>query len=226
MCSEVTPIIEVVCEGYPVDFVTKFADFRKLGRFTDVTLRVAGEEMVAHRAVLSAASPVFNAMFDDAFAETKKEVVDLHHETTPKVMAAILDYVYSGKLKMNVEYFTLFLRNADYFGLEGLKNELPKALSTRLNANNCISTLVLAVENGLDDLMNKAKQILVSHYQSINTSKEIQMLTKKQLELILNLVQQSPATQKYAAIMHWIKYDELNRQDYMYDLASKYVNKM
>lgn len=80
----------------------------------------------------------------DAFAETKKEVVDLHHETTPKVMAAILDYVYSGKLKMNVEYFTLFLRNADYFGLEGLKNELPKALSTRLNANNCISTLVLA----------------------------------------------------------------------------------
>lgn len=70
--------------------------------------------------------------------------MDLHHETTPKVMAAILDYVYSGKLKMNVEYFTLFLRNADYFGLEGLKNELPKALSTRLNANNCISTLVLA----------------------------------------------------------------------------------
>lgn len=39
----------------------------------------------------------------------------------------------------------------------------------------------VSVENGLDDLMNKAKQILVSHYQSINTSKEIQMLTKKQV---------------------------------------------
>lgn len=66
------------------------------------------------------------------------------HEITPKVMVAILDYIYSGRLQIKMEYVPLLFRNANYLGMENLKNEIPKALLARLNPGNCISTLFLA----------------------------------------------------------------------------------
>ncbi|XP_037921291.1 kelch-like protein 28 [Hermetia illucens] len=218
MADEVAQTLRIVSDSYPVDFISKFAEFRSMKRFTDITLRVGNEEFIAHKAVLSAASPTFNTMLDD---ETKKEV-DLPHEITPKVMIAILDYMYSGRLQIKMEYFPLLFRNANYLGMENLKNEIPKALLARLNPGNCISTLFLATETGLRDVFLKAREVLAKQFRLIS-KREIQKLNRAQLECVLSMIQQSGGYFKFLVIIHWIKYDEVNRPQYMYNLTSKYI---
>lgn len=67
---------------YPIDFVRKLTDLQKNKRvshlshlmflyltvfhvkLTDITLRFDNEEITAHKAILAAASPFFNNLFD------------------------------------------------------------------------------------------------------------------------------------------------------------------
>lgn len=67
--------------------------------FADVTLRVEGRPIRAHRLVLSMASPRFRAMFDRSrgaeFVESKMSEIEIQ-EWSYEVFRVMLDYIYGG----------------------------------------------------------------------------------------------------------------------------------
>ncbi|XP_037919522.1 speckle-type POZ protein B-like isoform X4 [Hermetia illucens] len=227
---------------YPVDFVRKLADLQKNKRLTDITLRIDNEEIVAHKAILAAASPFFNNLFDDDFIKSKKNVVDLQHRTTPEIMSSIIDYIYSGKLTVKEKDLDLFFENIDHLGMENLKKKSGQALSTLLNSTNCVQIFILADKHQLLDVRTKAASTLSSNYSSILNSTDIKTLSIEdvlrnkmgnlrftatfsfQLEVILEIVHKSQVKNTLVTIIEWIKDDDSNRQQHMFSLTQKYVD--
>ncbi|KTG44992.1 hypothetical protein cypCar_00001697 [Cyprinus carpio] len=65
-------------------------------RFTDCTLYVGGQEFKAHKSILAARSPVFNAMFEHEMEESKKNRVDIS-DVEPEVFKEMMGFIYTGK---------------------------------------------------------------------------------------------------------------------------------
>lgn len=65
------------------------------GTFSDVTLCTRGREFKAHKAILSARSPVFGAMFEHEMEESRKGRVEIS-DIDPDVFHEMLKFVYTG----------------------------------------------------------------------------------------------------------------------------------
>lgn len=78
------------------------------------------------------------------YAGGKKNSLVLFYETTAPVTQAILDYMYSGRLDIDMKHVNLLLRNLDYLEMEDAKKECERALITNINFGNCFGILVLA----------------------------------------------------------------------------------
>ena len=76
-----------------LDFLDSMRDS---GTLCDVTLLVDGAEFPAHKVVLAASSPYFQAMFTSSFKEkdeSRQEIHGIDHET----FRIILNHIYNGK---------------------------------------------------------------------------------------------------------------------------------
>lgn len=65
-------------------------------QFCDVTLTVGSKHYPANKAVLSAASPYFNAMFSINMAELDKTNVVIHG-VSPDIFQLLFDFIYTGR---------------------------------------------------------------------------------------------------------------------------------
>ena len=95
--------------------VKKCAQFREEGIFTDVQLRVGRTLFPAHRMVLAAYSDYFYAMFTNGMKESNQEVIELRDESmSSEMLKQIIDYIYSGHLRINSENVFEVLAAADH----------------------------------------------------------------------------------------------------------------
>uniref|UniRef100_A0A0D9RUQ8 Speckle type BTB/POZ protein like n=1 Tax=Chlorocebus sabaeus TaxID=60711 RepID=A0A0D9RUQ8_CHLSB len=65
-------------------------------RFTDCSFFVRGQEFKAHKSVLAARSPVFNAMFEHEMEESKKNQVEIN-DLDPDVFKEMMRFIYTGR---------------------------------------------------------------------------------------------------------------------------------
>lgn len=128
-------------------------------RFSDVTFSVDGKELRAHKAILSARSAVFAAMFQHEMAERVQNrvvVTDLDYD----VFREMLAYVYTGEAP-NIESATAeLLVAADKYDLRGLKVKCERVLCGALNAENAVDILELADRHCAELLKAEATRFL------------------------------------------------------------------
>ena len=88
--------------------------------FSDVTLCTRGREFKAHKAILSARSPVFGAMFEHEMEESRKGRVEIS-DIDPDVFHEMLKFVYTGSTPQLQGMADDLLAAADKVG--SLKNQ-------------------------------------------------------------------------------------------------------
>ena len=94
---------------------------REERKLCDVTLKIEDEVFPAHRCVLAAASPYFRSMFEEYnFTESRNEEVQLHSVDT-SALTAILDMIYTGRLKLDATIVHHVLAGADHFLMNEVK---------------------------------------------------------------------------------------------------------
>ncbi|KAL7298421.1 hypothetical protein TKK_0008212 [Trichogramma kaykai] len=124
---------------------------------SDVKLRTTcGKEIPAHKVVLAAASPVFDAMFRHDMLEKKSQSVkmtDISYETAVEV----LRYIYTGSVE-NQELFQAMnlLAAADKYQLETLKSMCEQIIGSNLSTENVVDILRVADKYNLKWLEKKA----------------------------------------------------------------------
>ena len=79
------------------DFSQLFED----EEFSDVIISVAGCEFKVHKAILSARSPVFAAMFKNAMKESKTGIIKIY-DVSQCAMKELLRFMYTGKV-LNID---------------------------------------------------------------------------------------------------------------------------
>ena len=88
--------VHFTCAGYERALLQCLRRQQLSGQLCDVRLRVGACHRLAHRAVLCAASPYFQAMFTGGLAESGQRDVDIVG-IAPPVFDTLLNYIYSGE---------------------------------------------------------------------------------------------------------------------------------
>ena len=112
---------------------------------SDVSFTVDEKEFRAHKAILSARSPVFAAMFEHPeMKENQLNRVDIE-DIKPEVFQILLRFIYTDQVDLkNEETAEELLVVADRYMLKLLKNLCEDFLGGKLSVANCAELLMLA----------------------------------------------------------------------------------
>ena len=99
--------------------LTALENLRNREELCDVVLRVAETEIKAHRVVLAAVSPYFNAMFTGDLAESKQKVVQLN-DLDPSAVQMFVEFAYVAKANISVDNVQSLLTVASLLQVESL----------------------------------------------------------------------------------------------------------
>ncbi|KAK2108993.1 hypothetical protein P7K49_014158 [Saguinus oedipus] len=142
-------------------------------RFTDCSFFVRGHEFKAHKSVLAARSPVFNAMFEHEMEESRKNQVEIN-DLDPEVFKEMMRFIYTGRAPNLDKMADNLLAAADKveklqktleksYALERLKVMCEEALCSNLSVENVADTLVLADLHSAEQLKAQAIDFINSY---------------------------------------------------------------
>jgi speckle-type POZ protein len=126
------------------------------------------EEIGAHVAILTAGSPVFAAMLQPDFIESKSRIVNIA-DIEMDVFKEMLTYLYTGKAPnlLEIHFIRLVYEVADKYGVKSLKDDCENLLVSQLSNNNAIELLVWAQFHSLPKLFEKAVQFIAKNSEEL-----------------------------------------------------------
>jgi len=128
----------------------------------DVILKCGDQEFYCHKFMLSARSPVFEAMFFSDMVENKSGTVNVE-DVDPDVMIEVLQYIYTG-CSLNIDkHAKAILGASEKYLIEQLKGCCEDHLSGILDVENCVELLLLGERNNAKDLKKAALVFLTDN---------------------------------------------------------------
>jgi hypothetical protein len=126
------------------------------------------EEIGAHVAILTAGSPVFAAMLQSNFVETKTRTVNIA-DIEMDVFNEMLTYLYTGKAPnlLEIHFIRLVYEVADKYGVKSLKDDCENLLVSQLSNSNAIELLIWAQFHSLSKLFEKAVQFIAKNSEEL-----------------------------------------------------------
>ncbi|KAF3323062.1 BTB/POZ and MATH domain-containing protein 2-like protein [Carex littledalei] len=136
-----------------------YEDIEKIwekGEKFDVTFEVEGERISAHRFMLAARSPVFEAELHGPFAESNSICVINIHDMKAEVFKALLRFIYTDDFEPPSDELVqdLFVAS-DRYNLQMLKAKCQERLWVDLSIENVLPTLILAEQHSSPWLKEK-----------------------------------------------------------------------
>lgn len=135
-------------------------------QFPDVTLIVEDRIIKAHRAILSARSPVFAAMFTSEMLESHQ-----HQVTIPDmkytVAQSMLEFIYTGETIIEPGTADCLLVAADKYDLMRLKAQCEEAISSTISVATAIKTLIFADRTNAEHLKSRTMAIIKANMDKV-----------------------------------------------------------
>ena len=206
------------------DVTHKLNRYRQQNQMCDVIL-VAGErpnqlEFPAHRGVLSAGSLFFEGLFTSGMREEKEQKVKIS-QIQPSILEHVLNYLYTGEVKLTKENCEEILKAADFFMIEGLKMMACDVFELQLSVSDCIVVFILADAYNCHELKEQAMGVVQEHFAEVSKTEPFLTLTFDQLNQILSQNDFSAGKQEtlFEALIDWAQHD-LAREKFFPELFS------
>lgn len=182
-----------------------FNEFRDSRLFTDVIICVEGREFPCHRAVLSACSSYFRAMFCNDHRESREMLVEING-IFAEAMDCFLQYVYTGKVKITTENVQYLFETSSLFQISVLRDACAKFLEEQLDPCNCLGIQRFADTHSLKTLFTKCRNFALQTFEDVSQHEEFLELGKDELidyicsdELVI-----SKEEMVFEAVMRWV----------------------
>lgn len=207
------------CCNYVAKLLANLNILRLNSRLCDVEIVAGGEVIKAHRAVLAASSPYFNAMFTGDLCEKDQRSVELH-AISPHVLTTLIDFVYSGEIEINQNNVQELMIAADMLELDDVVLGCSEYLIKELHAVNAIGIYRFAELHNWKKLKIAALHFIQSYFPQIINEDELYELSKDQIIkfLLSENLQVDSEFQVFQAAMRWITHDIVERRRFVFEI--------
>ncbi|XP_050406648.1 kelch-like protein 18 [Patella vulgata] len=208
--------VVVFCkEDLPSLAFSSIADIRRQGKLCDVTLKVEDQRFSAHRIVLAASIPYFNAMFTNDMVESKKDEICMQG-IEPSALESLVNFAYDGRLQIEANNVQSLLIAASFLHLQCVKEACCNFLKDRLHPQNCLGVRSFADQYMCTNLVEAANKYLQNNYKQVSLTEEFMNLTKTEfLDIVsrdeLNV---SNEEQVFESALDWVKKDLKERKEH------------
>ncbi|KAH7954972.1 hypothetical protein HPB49_023517 [Dermacentor silvarum] len=150
--------------------------------YADVTFKVGDETFQAHRSILAARSPAFRSMLEHPMEE---EVVGgvVIEDVEPDVFAAILRFLYTGRVPAPIVKPESLLKAADRYNMDLLKISCELALISRLTEESAADTLILAEKHNAVTLRNATLDFIGSNVDAVAETPGRDAISNRDIDL-------------------------------------------
>lgn len=190
-------------------------ELRENCQLCDAVIRLDdGTSYNVHRAILSACSLYFRALFTTTLHGT--EVTDVHLSGIPSdIMNQLISYAYIRHIKVNAENVFSLLITADYLSILGILQICCDFLKSMLTPVNCISILQFARGHFCQQLAKDAETYLLRNFNDVSVnSDEMLLLSLDDFKAIVSHDDLNVKTEEtvWEAILRWIEHDPDKRK--------------
>ncbi|XP_007887458.1 gigaxonin [Callorhinchus milii] len=197
--------------------------FRLDPLYCDAVLVVGGEEIPVQKNLLAAVSPYVRTKLnytpptDDG--SVYKIVLD---GISFAVMQELLDYMFTGQIKLSEDTIQDIVQAADLLLLTDLKALCCEFLEGCIAPENCIGIRDFALHYSLQHVHYVATEYLETHFRDVSHTDEFTELSHEKVKEIIALEKLNVGNERYIfeAVVKWICYDEAVRKVHMKDVMS------
>ncbi|KAG7188297.1 hypothetical protein KM043_007959 [Ampulex compressa] len=194
-----------------VEFPVVWSELRANHQLCDGIIRCAKDRVFpVHRAILSAVSPYFKALFTNNLKGSKADIKEVVIDFVPAdVIELILDYAYTGTCNVNADNVEKLLPLADQFDVLGVVQLCCQFLLQELRPHNCLGIFKFARHYFCRDLEEKGRKYIRHRFkQVLRESTEFKDLQFEELEAILRDDELNIKNEEvvFEAIKTWTEY--------------------
>ncbi|CAA9994617.1 unnamed protein product, partial [Nesidiocoris tenuis] len=200
------------------------SELREMNKLCDAVIRLEdGSEFPVHRAILSACSPYFRALFTTSLHLKDQTDVTIPGLQTPEVNA-LLKYAYLRKIDVNFDNVSRLLATADYLAMTGVIELCCSFLKTELSSKNCIGILKYARDHFHKELEKYTFRYIMRNFVHIaQQSDEILDLTVDEIVGIIGCEELNVKNEEavWEFVLRWINVDPQSRKVHIVSLVSQ-----
>lgn len=171
-----------------VEFPPVWSELRANRQLCDGVIQCGGNKTFhVHRAILSAVSPYFKALFTNSLKNGKVDVNEVKIDIIPAfICELILDFAYTGSCKITSDNVEQLLAFADQFEVLGIVQLCCQFLFDQLTPENCLGIFKFARHYFCRNLEEKGRKFIRCNFkQIVKESQELKDIAVDELELIL-----------------------------------------
>lgn len=210
-----------VSQQFPPSLLVNMNVLRETRKFCDVEILCGGKRIQAHRVILAASSPYFHAMFTVELLEKQQQCVEIH-AIDPEILQELIQFIYSGKVKIGQENVQELMIAADMLQLKEVVSGCTDFLKKELHSSNCIGIFRFSEGHNCLELATAAVDYINSHFPRVSVEDEFYELPKDQLTRFLaseDLVVDTEF-QVFQAAIRWILHDVTQRRQYVFEILT------
>ncbi|MBN3298232.1 GAN protein, partial [Amia calva] len=198
--------------------------FRGEECFRDAVLVLDGEEIPIQKNILAAASPYIRTRLNYNPPKEDGSVYKIELQgISVSVMNEILDYIFSGEIRLSEDTIQDMVQAADLLLLTDLKALCCEFLEGCIAAENCIGIRQFSLHYCLQHVHYVATEFLETHFRDVSATEEFRELTPEHVKGIIALEKLNVGNEKYIfeAVVKWIAHDLQARKVFMKDVMSE-----
>ena len=212
--EDLPPITYTEQDSFCVELLKRLNMQRKQGQLCDITLVTKdGEELKAHRNVLSAASPFFCKLLQTDMKESREGIVRFE-EISGSVMEDVLEFIYTGTLEVTRENAEELVAATNYLLIPSLKTISGRFLQHEMCNSNCISTFYFAEKYDCDELITNSRSFIHTNFASVAEMDEFLRLEAKEVEMWISNDDISLETEAdvFKIVQKWVEHKKSERK--------------
>jgi len=178
-----------------------------------------GAVLYAHRTILAAASPYFNAMFTSDVIEARRHQVVIQG-LSRSTLNALLDFIYTGGIRVTQDNVQDLLIGSDMIQVQEVVDLCTRFLLDQLDPTNAIGMYRFAVGHNFMRLRESTMDFVYKNFPAVSQEEEFKELPKDILCQILDseLLCIDSEYQVFKAAMVWIQSDVSSRRRHVFDV--------
>ena len=192
-------------------------ELRKNGQLTDSVLKVKDGTFSVHRAMMSACSPYFRALYTNGMTESEMTTVELP-SVDKDMMDLIVEYAYTRCVVITDDNVERLLPAADEFHVVGLVKSCCKFLQRKLDSTNVIGIRNFARQYFCTELDDHAQGFLMENFSEVaKVSNEMLNLNLNEMVEIVRSDNLNVKNEEvvFDAILRWIDHEGLCERAYV-----------